>query len=290
VLHTWINRARADPAAELAACRRDRNGCADARCYEAREPLAWSDELARAARFHSDEMLRQGYFGHDSICTVVADIASSYPERCNGSASCACVRDARRCAPSCTSARERVALFGGRYTGEVLSTSSDPVVAFEAWMHEPTTDPTCEFTFENGHRWLLLESSGALGAGVAEDSTVELGRGGPPGRIPSGAHHPRHAASVEVWVHWYERRAPSAVAVNVGGDCQRLSLRRGTPRNGSWTAAVSGLDASCHPYYFELRDAEGERITYPERGSFVIGRPERCRDWIAERAPSCLPR
>src|SRR5687768_1575219 len=56
VIHQWTNRARADPAADLASCTQ----CAERACYAPVPPLVWSHSLARAARFHSDNLARAG--------------------------------------------------------------------------------------------------------------------------------------------------------------------------------------------------------------------------------------
>src|SRR5262249_54453690 len=72
----WMNRARGAPQIEMAACGA---ACGDAACFPPQPPLYWSETLNRAARFHAAEMTRQGYVGHDSMCTLVPNIDSLYP-------------------------------------------------------------------------------------------------------------------------------------------------------------------------------------------------------------------
>ena len=86
VIHQWMNRARVDPRADLQGCGAN---CGEAACYTAKPPLYWDLALNRAARFHADEMIQQGFFSHDSTCKVSTGINSLYPAGCNGSASCA---------------------------------------------------------------------------------------------------------------------------------------------------------------------------------------------------------
>src|SRR5579863_3649013 len=71
VLLEWINRARVEPQIELANCGA---ACVDRACYAPVAPLLWSEALNRSARFHSDEQAKQGYFAHNSQCTVVRNI------------------------------------------------------------------------------------------------------------------------------------------------------------------------------------------------------------------------
>src|SRR4051812_41873874 len=68
VMHEWSNRARCDPKVEMQACG---SACPEGACYTPIAPLGYSLPQNRAARFHSDELAKQGYFAHDSACTVV---------------------------------------------------------------------------------------------------------------------------------------------------------------------------------------------------------------------------
>src|ERR1051326_6717510 len=69
VIHEWMNRARSDPQVEMQAC--GMNTCTEGACYSPIAPLVWDEKLNHAARYHSAEMVQQGYFAHDSACTVV---------------------------------------------------------------------------------------------------------------------------------------------------------------------------------------------------------------------------
>lgn len=284
VEHQWINRARVDPQLEMTACGAN---CVEKACYGVMPPLTWSLALNRAARFHSDELYQQSAFQHDSPCTLVSNIASLYPDSCNGHASCACVGGTKACAPTCTSTGARVQLFGASYGGEIIASPSDPDRAFYLWLYEPGDTASCMFTSKNGHRWLILKSTGAVGLGVNRLSTGDFGGGSAPTKIPSGAHYPRQAASVEAWANWYDSAGPSAANINVGGVCTPMTLRRGSATNGAWSATITGAGSGCHRYYFSFRDAGGASVTYPSTGSLAIGSGADCPDWDSARPPAC---
>jgi hypothetical protein len=284
VLHEWTNRARVDPGADLAAC----DVCPDRACYSPAPPLEWSLALNRAARFHADAMQRQDFFTHESPCRVAADIDSRYPHSCDGSASCACA------GPGPTRFSERLKLFGvPRPSGEVQAEHpDDPVATFYYLLHEPTSSARCASTAENGHRWNLLKQTGTVGFGTNGTHTVgDFGRSpGPGGPVPSGAHYPRQAETVEFWANWRAEAGPGAAHVSVDGRCAPLALSRGTAANGAWSASVSGLGSGCHRYVFVFRDASGAVVTHPSRGSFGIGPAATCADWEEGRpadAPTC---
>jgi hypothetical protein len=289
VIHAWINRARSDPQFEMNAC--TAGNCGEKACYTAMAPLSYSLALNRAARFHSDEMLRQGYFAHDSICTIVSDINSKYPGSCNGAASCACEGGTAACSPSgCTATFSRMPLFGTSGTGEIIASPTDPNQAFYLWLFEPSSSTTCTFSQANGHRWLILKSTSAVGAGVSVPSGYSVGDFGPgaaPAKIPSGSHYPRQSASVDVWANWYDTAGPAVARVNVDGACTPMSLGRGTVQNGAYRATFTNVASGCHRYYFEFKDASNQAVTYPSTGSLGIGAAGACMDWDAARPATC---
>ena len=90
MLLVYVNRARADPAADLAGCG---STCGESACYSQVAPLDWALGLNRSSRFHSANLEYANKFQHDSPCQLVTNIASLYPPTgtCMGDASCACV-------------------------------------------------------------------------------------------------------------------------------------------------------------------------------------------------------
>lgn len=283
VLLEWMNRARSSPSTELAGC--PSGNCAEAGCYSPSAPLQWSLPLNRAARFHADHMAHLGYFSHDSACTLVSAIPSSYPGSCDGSANCACVGGLPSCSGSgCTAWSNRVAMFGGWPTGEIIAGGSDPDQAFYLWMYEPSSTTQCQFTFANGHRWNILTSSGGVGTGVSFRYVGDFGNPATTsGKIPSAAHHPQQASSVELWANWYDSAGPSASSAVVDGVAHPMTLQRGTALNGAFRAVVQNVGSGCHRYYFLFRDAAGAVVRYPANGTFAIGTGGDCPDWIGTR-------
>jgi hypothetical protein len=286
VLLELTNRARVDPEVELAACGA---ACSEAACYSPTKPLTYDLALGRAARFHADEMVAQGYFAHDSMCTVVDDIATLYPDDCAGEAACACVGGAGACMPNCTSADQRVGLFGVEFGGEIIASGSgDPEQAFYLWLFEDAGGSrACMFTPENSHRYLLLTAESGVGFGVSGGMSVG-DFGGAPGaqRIPSGAHWPREGASIEFWTNYLAKGAPDSARINIDGVCSPMSLGRGSANNGAYTATIDGLAPGCHRYRFEFQTDKCETAVYPDQGSFGIG-PVDCPDWSDEPVAPC---
>ena len=278
VLLEWINRARVDPQAEMSACG---PRCAEAACYKPVAPLTWTEALNRSARFHADEMVRQGYFAHDSKCPIVSNINSLYPAGCDGSPSCACSGGALNCGTAgCTPWTGRIALFGGSPSGEIIAGTAEPDQAFYMWLFEGSSSASCGPNSANLHRYLILQSSGGVGVGVSGYAVGDFGGGSAPYRIASGSHYPQQAPSVDLWANWYDSNAPKAANAVVDGRCLPMSLKRGSKQNGAWSATATNVGSGCHRYYFSFLDSSGAEVTYPATGSLGIG----CEDWNSSRA------
>lgn len=272
LLHQDTNDARMDPQRALENCTQ----CGERDCYEPVPPVYYKRELNRAARFHSDEMVRQGFFSHPSICTVVENIDALYPDQCDGSASCACVGGQSSCNPTCTSWQARVKLFGtDTKNGEIIASGGS---AFHLWLFESSPDPTCEFTYVNGHRWVLLTSGPAIGFGVSGMATGEFGSGGEVNKIASGIH-----TGLDFRATWHDTHGPSSALVNVDGTCHPMTLSIGVETNGTYKADLSSLGSDCHRYFFLFRDAADVVVTYPTTGSLGTGTGDACPTWSEER-------
>jgi hypothetical protein len=281
-LHQLANRARVDPQLELQSCG---TNCAEKACYAPEAPLYYEHALNRAARFHAAHQSVNGYFAHNSACTLVADVDARFPDLCNADASCSCVGGVEACSGACTAWDARIQLFGSSGSGEIIASPSDPESAFYLWLFEPSSAPACSFSQTNGHRWLLLRSSGAVGFGVSGYSVGDFSSGGDLHEIPSGSHWPRQAASVETWASYYADAGPRAARVDVDGVCTPMQLARGTEQNGAYQAVVPGVGSGCHRYYFQFETDGGDLVTFPETGSLGIGPAGSCPDWSSERPP-----
>lgn len=146
VVLEWTNRARSAPSVEMTACG---SNCAEGSCYAPIAPLAYSQALTEAARFHAAEMNQQHFFANSSTCTVVSNIASLYPASCQGQASCACVGGVDTCNPN---------------------------QVFYTWLYEASSSSSCGFGSSNGDRDLLFTQTGSAGAGedVSGGSTKDV--------------------------------------------------------------------------------------------------------------------
>lgn len=304
VTHEWINRARANPQADLAGCGAN---CPEntGSCYTPQVPLIWNANAGRSARYHSAEMGRQSFFDHPSHCTLVGNISSLYPGSCDGSASCACVGGTSVCNPACTDWTARLSAFGVGAAGEIIAAGySDADSAFYGWLWEFSASPSCSYYQNlnppydtNGHRWLILKATNAVGAGYESVSgspyvryyTGDFGDANAPiPKIPSGAHYPQQSSAIDFWANWYDAAGPRSAAVDVDGACTAMSLGRGSPANGAYHANVTGLGSGCHRYYFTFVDSNGITVTYPTTGSYGIGTTA-CADWDVTRPASCVP-
>ncbi len=286
VMLEWTNRARCDPQVEMTACG---GNCPEKACYTPIAPVVWNEKLNHAARFHSDNMKAMNFFNHPSACTLVSNIDALYPGSCQGAAACACVGGTATCSPTCTQPGARIALFGSTFSGEIIASGTDPNGAFYQWLFESYNKTACAFDYgppTNGHRWNLLKAGPAYGFGAGPGPSVgDSGGSGAPSKIVSGSHYPRQAASVDVWMNWYDGAGPKSVLVNVDGTCTAMTLKRGSVTNGAYSATLTNVGSGCHRYFFSVVDSANAIITYPSTGSLGIGNTS-CADWDTTRPPT----
>lgn len=288
VMHEWSNRARCEPQVEMAQCG---SKCPEAACYGPMAPLWYSNGHNRAARFHCDEMVKQSYFAHNSACAVPTNISSIYPSPCDGSASCACTTGTP------TTWSQRVTRFASSASGEIIASNSDPNGAFYAWLYETFDKTACAYDQgppTNGHRWLILKSTGVVGYGSAGRSVGDMGSGSNVYKIPSAAHYPRQSSSVEVWANWWDTAAPKSARVNVGGACTTMTRKRGGTVTGSttmiheaWSGTLTNVATGCHRYVIEFVDSANNTVVWPSTGSLGIGPAASCPDWDTTKPPAC---
>jgi uncharacterized protein YkwD len=294
------NRARVEPATELAAC--PAGQCLEAACYLPTAPLFWQYDLNQSARFHSLTMGMFPFFAHDTPCVLFPDIDTRFPGSSDGSFASSCSSSGT------TTAGSRVNLFGAAYRGENAAAGySTPHAAFYGWLYETATTSACGFTVQNGHRNNILSNVGpAAGVGHAIVSgspygtywTQDFGGSGSIPKIPSGSHwtavnHLRDPIAgdnhVEFWANWYDAAgAPTTATVVLDNVPAVMTRTRGTATNGAFTATVSGVSTSCHTYYFSFADSSLNIVRYPTTG--VLGFGSGCPDYqggeIAPAAPT----
>jgi len=286
VVHVWTNRARADPATELASC----SACAEADCYGPRDPVVWDHNLGRAARFHSANLNLAGCgLQHDSPCTVVADISDQYvPGPCDGAPSCACSGGSANCGSTGTTWSTRIGYFGtGANAENIARGGGNPLSTFYMWLYESDSNPACGWRMANGHRANIL--GGARSMGVGRDGstyTQDFGGGTVPTGVIAGVHYPQTGADIEFHANWFDAQGPLTARVSIEGTCHSMALERGVETNGAYLASVTGLDGSCVRYVFHFTDSTGTDVFHPSTGGYTINCAE---DWDPARPAPCGP-
>lgn len=282
----WMNRARSDPQADLAAC--PSNACLEKACYATASPPRYmTDDLNHSSRFHSSEMVLDNFFDHYSECTLVSNIANLYtsqPQQCDGTASCACAGGTRNAgAGGGTDPFSRMSIFGeSEGEGEIIAAGyQGPDATFYGWEYEGSSTSSCGFNAQNGHRYLILTDGNGENAGAGYTTgasnygtyaTMDFGGSAPAKpKIPSGSHYPQQAASVDAWVNWFDTAGPSVAKIDVDGTCSAMTLTHGSQANGAWHLAVANVGSSCHHYVFSFKDSGGAEQIYPTTGAFSIG-------------------
>jgi hypothetical protein len=315
------NRARADPATELAPCKAN-GDCPDYGCYSPSPPLVYGYTLNLSARFHVANLVASGsMLQHPSPCLLASNIASTYPASCSdASPSCACSSGAAACtcnSCSCDSSQsscvtqpfDRIALFTptacNMACGENISAGySDPQAAVEGWLLEQCsgwngscTSATCTGNTENGHRSNILSSSyTTIGTGAVTapgsacysqewDSQDFSGTQVTIPKLVAGTHFPQMGTSVQFWANWYDSAAPSAAMVNVAGTCSPMTVDRGTGGNLTYTYQGT-IPSGCSPYVFTFKDSTGTVFTVPSAGAYQAG--SSCSsDYVTTAPASC---
>lgn len=295
------NRARVDPATELAGC--PSGQCLDAACYAAMPPLAWIYDLNQSSRFESASMGRFPFFAHDTPCVLFSDINARYPGSSDGSFASSCSSSGT------TFAQNRVQLFGASFSGENIAAGSayrTPHSAFYAWLYETTSSSACGFRSDNGHRYNIL-TNGGPGLGVGFESvpgspwlnywTQDFGGSGTVPKIPSGSHwtsvnHVRDPSagddSVEFWANWYDAAgAPTQSNLILDGVPSLMTRSRGTTTNAAYSVTAAGVASGCHTYYFSFVDSGLQTVRYPTTG--VLGLGAGCPDWQASSVAPPAP-
>jgi len=209
-------------------------------------PLVWNDGLGRAARAHSDDMIANGCFQHDS---------------CNG---------------------ESWATRIGRYypwyaLGENIAMGlNDPRSLHEGWMASGPHRSNILGSFSEFGGGIVL---GNTAFGLFAYATADFGdRGAVPlsaiPTLPAGGASPRLGidATRELFVNYYHSAgAPQSVRALVGSQCVDLSRTAGTATSGTWGIDHTFLESGCVPVLFEAIRADGVRVRWPDGVAIVVG-------------------
>ena len=277
--HVMVNRARADPVTDLANC----SNCADAHCFtHPLPPMQWDERLSHSSRFHAANLTKSNCgMMHPSPCQLVSTIGNDYPNQCDGSPSCACQGGTASCSGG-TDVGSRLALFGvnGFGWGENIAPNGDPISIFYMWLHESTSDSTCQWSMSNGHRWNILGDFQRIGVGAFGGYTVQdFASGNLTEKIPAGAHYPQTGTSIDFRANWYDTAAPNSAMVNLGGACHAMTVERGSGGNATYIYSAT-VSQSCQNYYFVFHDSADHVVTYPTTGSFGVNCSQ---DWSSAR-------
>ncbi len=275
-----MNRTRSDPNNPAANTADPCSGHRDPQ-----PPLVHDHDASQAARFHcASSSVNDGGLSHDSYCELRTDIEAT---ACDGSASCAC-ESGTECW-SCTTLGGCGTGYAGRmsrfgFTGSPVSECGaagygNSWDAVTAWV---TENPCNSATV--GHRNAVTSGSPNV-AGTGS----HYGPGCWPGfqfadfgshnglvtpRVATAIHRPESGgASTEFtfYASYYDLAgAPTAIDVVIDGVCHGMNVEIGEPGNTTFIHAGSVGAEGCHEYWVLATDADGERFTYPETGSYQI--------------------
>jgi cysteine-rich secretory family protein len=209
-------------------------------------PLAWNDELAAAARSHSDDMIDHGCYQHDS---------------CDG-----------------TPWYKRIEKFypSGGVIGENIGPGFTGPTVLNMWLASPDHRAnllSAAYT-EVGVGSRLYPVSQWVDAGV---TTADFGSRAPsaPTGLPAGTVLPRTGGSEsrQILVNFYDASgaAPRAVYAQVGTSCQRLALVFGKAGHGTYGLTAPVVGNGCVPLVFQAQSAGGAAFRFPKSGGILVG-------------------
>ena len=285
-IHLLTNEARCNTKEALANCG---SMCSEKlSCHkESMPPLYWDTGLYHAAQFYSVLLSEAKCMQHDTPCTLVSTLGQDFPDKCNGSASCACKEGKATCKSKGTSTWDRIKMFAKNASGENLASAIGALGTFNLWLLEDGKGDGCEFTMNNGHRMNILNSSHrAVGIGYYGSISTQdfAGSSAEKSPISAGSHY-KDQKTLWFKLHYYAQTAIDKAVVSVNGNCTDLEKTRGTPTNSVWGTSGIETPADCTPYFFEVKDANGTISRYPTEGSLLF----HCdKSWGDQTLASCL--
>ncbi|MEC7948821.1 MAG: CAP domain-containing protein [Myxococcota bacterium] len=252
-VHLWTNAARVDPEAFDDEYRQAYEPCsfADFTADEQtpKPPIYYDRALNDAARFHSQDMVDNDWFAHESSDgTSFGDRMARY--------------------------------YDSGYIGENIAYGyPSPFSAmFHGWM--------CS---EGHRANIMTAGWTELGTGVVGTHYTQDFGGGTPdsdGAVAMGVHEPASANDTATfYADWLDSDAPTYLRVVIDGRPSALGLEYGVDTQGVFAAEVEVEPGDCHAYYFAWETADGATGTFPETGSYTYG--ANCTDgigWTDEQA------
>lgn len=234
----WTNAARVAPSEfeedyQEGGCSYDKDFSADEQTPK--DPLYLDLSLTEVARLHSEDMVDNGCFQHDSCdgTDVFKRIESYYDESYN--------------------VGENIAMVPGDGRYAVLS----------VWM--------CSTA---GHRAMIMNGDmNELGVGAADAGQYAyftqdfgdgvLNEGSPPVRMAADD------GSGGFYADWGDASAPVRLDVLVDGSSQPMTMVHGTAERGIYYAKASV--GGCKPWWIAWEMADGTTGTFPEVGAYQAG-------------------
>ena len=285
IIHLLTNEARCNTVEALAECG---TNCSEGitGCHqEVLAPLYWHDGLYRAAQFHAvmlnsmDANEKQPCMQHDSPCVLKDDVATTFPNQCDGTPACACDGGTATCGDSGTASYQRVQKFAGSYSAENLAATpagdSSAYEAFIMWLYENGNGAGCAWSGSNGHRFNILGSFKNIGVGFTSArqgkwygiASQDFNAAAPAEKpaLTSGAGY-KDKTSLWFKTHYYSSTAAAKVTVSIAGVKTELSKTRGTETNGTYGSNAIAEPATCAEYYFEATDTSGTVTRFPTTG------------------------
>jgi MYXO-CTERM domain-containing protein len=244
-LHRWTNAVRVEPAAFQDVYPCDFSGFSETE--QSPQALLFYDfNLNDASRFHTTDMVDNGFFSHSS-----SDGTSFF---------------------------ERVSRYYGEsgYVGENIASGYGDTYAavFYGWM--------CS----DGHRENIMRpdydelGTGVIGAMYTQDFADGVVETTSP--IAMGLHDPESpAGSVSFMADW-DDMAADQLEVVLDGRPIPMDLRYGTARLGVFVVPELAVAPGCHSYWFRWTTA-ARSGSYPELGSYLFGMDCGGDTWTIDR-------
>jgi hypothetical protein len=210
-------------------------------------PLVWNDDLAAAARAHSDDMASNGCYQHNS---------------CNGQVWW-----------------KRVQAYYPDWTGlaeNIIEVGDTPEQLHEGWMASP--DHRANILSGGLVEFGAGIAIGPSGFGPIAFGTEDFGirflislRALP--AIPAAAVLPRTGQDAPrgLLANFYDYDGPPlSVRALVGADCVPLTLVTGVPSHGTYSATRDFGGNACTPVVFEAVRGNGARYRFPASGAILV--------------------